>query len=174
LRDPRLAIFAKPYGTTPVQFAKLRGGRVLGTATGADAQRLVRTLGAEAVLDARSTDFVDQLIDHASEGLDAVLALAGGEPLKHALDHVRDGGRAAYPNGVEPIPRTQRRIRIRAYDAEATPGEWERLGRAAAESTLRVPIAATFPLTQATQAHERLERGHLVGRIALRISGRSR
>jgi hypothetical protein len=38
----------------------------------------------------------------------------------------------------------------------------------------RVPIAARFPLTQAAQAHERLERGYLLARIALRIRGRSR
>jgi D-arabinose 1-dehydrogenase-like Zn-dependent alcohol dehydrogenase len=34
---------------------------------------------------------------------------------------------------------------------------------------LRVPIAAAFPLAQAARAHERIEKGHILGRIALRI-----
>jgi NADPH:quinone reductase-like Zn-dependent oxidoreductase len=159
-------------GTLAVQFAKLRGARVLATATGREASRLVLGLSADAVLDARSNDFLDRLDELAPRGLDAVFATAGGEALEHCLDRVRDGGRAAYPNGVEPKPRPRRRIRLRAYDAEASPGHFERLGRAAAEAQLRVPIAAAYPLTQAAQAHERLERGHVLGRIVLRIRKR--
>lgn len=159
-------------GALAVQFGKLRQARVLGTASGADAQRLVRSLGADAVLDARGDDFVERLIDHAPEGLDALLAFAGGEPFRHALDHVRDGGRAAYPNGVEPVPKARKVVRMRAYDAEATPGQWERLGYAVVQANLRVPVAATYPLTEAVRAHERLEQGRFVGRIALRIRGR--
>jgi NADPH:quinone reductase-like Zn-dependent oxidoreductase len=40
------------------------------------------------------------------------------------------------------------------------------------EANLRVPVAAAYPLTEAAQAHERLEQGHVLGRIALRIRGR--
>jgi NADPH:quinone reductase len=159
-------------GSLAVQFAKLREARVLGTATGPDAQRLVRRLGADAVLDSRADDFVDRLIDHAPDGLDALLAFGGGKPFTHALEHVRDGGRVAYPNGVEPVPKPRKDIRMHAYDAEATPGQWERLGRAVVEANLRVPVAATYPLTEAAQAHERLEQGHVLGRIALRVRGR--
>ena len=73
----------------------------------------------------------------------------------------------AYPNGVEPPPRRRDGLRVHAYDAEASPGQFQRLGPAAAE--LRVPIAAAYPLAQAARAHERLERGRMLGRIALRI-----
>jgi NADPH:quinone reductase-like Zn-dependent oxidoreductase len=159
-------------GSLAVQFAKLRGARVLGTATGPHAQRLVRRLGADAVLDARADDFIDRLIDHAPDGLDALLAFGGGAPFTHALEHVRGGGRAAYPNGVEPVPKPRKAIRMHAYDAEATPGQWERLGRAVVEANLRVIVAAAYPLTEAAQAHERLEQGHVLGRIALRVRGR--
>ena len=159
-------------GSLALQFAKLREARVLGTATGPDAQRLVRRLGADAVLDARADDFVDRLIDHAPDGLDALLAFGGGEPFRHALEHVRDGGRVAYPNGVEPVPKPRKGIRMHAYDAEATPGQWERLGRAVVEANLRVPVAAAYPLTEAAQAHERLEQGHVLGRVVLRVRGR--
>jgi NADPH:quinone reductase-like Zn-dependent oxidoreductase len=144
---------AGAVGTLAVQFGKLREARVLGTASGTHAQKLVRSLGADAVLDARGDDFVDRLIDHAPEGLDALLALGGGEPFRHALEHVRDGGRAAYPNGVEPVPKVRKRVRMRAYDAEATPAQWERLGYAVVEANLRVPVAATMRLTVASRAN---------------------
>jgi len=34
---------------------------------------------------------------------------------------------------------------------------------------LQVPIAAVFSLEDAAKAHERLERGHVLGRIVLQI-----
>jgi NADPH:quinone reductase-like Zn-dependent oxidoreductase len=37
------------------------------------------------------------------------------------------------------------------------------------EARVRVPIAAKYPLAQAAQAHIRLERGHVLGRIVLQI-----
>jgi len=32
-----------------------------------------------------------------------------------------------------------------------------------------VPIAAEFPLAEAAKSHERLEAGHLLGKVVLRI-----
>src|SRR5581483_2553683 len=43
-------------GTLAVQFAKLRGARVLATASGRDGKALVRRLGADAVVDGKSED----------------------------------------------------------------------------------------------------------------------
>jgi NADPH:quinone reductase-like Zn-dependent oxidoreductase len=37
------------------------------------------------------------------------------------------------------------------------------------EARLEVPIAAVYPLAVAARAHARLERGHVLGRIVLRI-----
>src|ERR1700733_8273974 len=49
------------------------------------------------------------------------------------------------------------------------PCEFEHLERAAAEVRLRVPIARVFSLAQSANAHARLERGHVLGRIVLQI-----
>ncbi len=95
-------------GTLAVQFAKRRQARVIGTASGGDAAALVRRLGVDELIDARKDDAVDRLHALAPEGIDAVLALAGGERLERCLDLVRPGGRVAYPNGVEPEPRRRR------------------------------------------------------------------
>ena len=159
-------------GTLAVQLAWRRGARVIGTATGRDAAALVRRLGAHPV-DAREDDFVDRFVGLAPRGIDAVLALAGGERLERSLDLVRSGGRVGYPNGVEPEPRRRREVAARAYDAAAGPREFAQLERAVAEARLRVPVQKAFRLSQAAEAHARLEAGHVLGRIALRVrSGR--
>jgi NADPH:quinone reductase-like Zn-dependent oxidoreductase len=153
-------------GTLAVQFAKRHGARVLATATGRAAQTTIRRLGAEAVIDARSNKAIEQLRELAPKGVDAVLALSGGEELERCLDFVRERGRVTYPNGVEPEPKRRRTVRPHGYDAAAGPREFARLARAVEEARLRVPIAATYPLGRAADAHRRLKK-HMVGRLVL-------
>lgn len=156
-------------GTLAVQFARRRGARVLAMASGRDGARLVRRVGADDVIDARKAGVRERVRSLAPDGLDAALALAGGAALEACLDLVRAGGRVAYPNGVEPAPGRRPRVRSLAYDAELGPREFARLARAVAEARLEVPIAAVYPLAVAARAHVRLERGHVLGRIVLRI-----
>jgi NADPH:quinone reductase-like Zn-dependent oxidoreductase len=156
-------------GTLAVQFAKLRGARVLGTASGEDGVALVRRLGADTAVDGHHEDVAAAARRFAPDGVDAVLALAGGDALERILDAVRRGGRLAYPNGVEPEPRKRRGVEVLAYDAVAGVREFERLGRAVEEAKLQVPIAAAYALAEAAQAHERIEAGHVLGKIVLRI-----
>jgi NADPH2:quinone reductase len=152
-----------------VQFARRKKAHVIGTASGRATAPLVRNLGAEGVSDARSENAVDRLPVLAPEGIGAVLALTGGDALERSLDLVNPGGRLAYPNGVEPEPKRRPRLRIVSYDAMNGPREFANLGRAVISAQLQVPIAAVFPLAQAAKVHERIERGHIVGSIALRI-----
>jgi NADPH:quinone reductase-like Zn-dependent oxidoreductase len=93
----------------------------------------------------------------------------GGKALEQLLDQMRAGGRIAFPNGVEPAPRKRSKIRITSYDAIASPKHFARLNRAVEEARLQVPIAAVYPLAQAAKAHDRIKRGHVLGRIVLRI-----
>ena len=155
-------------GTLAVQFAKRRGARVIATGSGRRASKLLARLGADVIVDARAKDAADRLRTAARDGIDAALALAGGPELERCLDFVRDRGRIAYPNGIEPEPMRRRGFRIRSYDAAAGPREFAQLDEAVRRSRLRVPIAATYPLGSASAAHRRLH-GHLVGRIALRV-----
>jgi NADPH:quinone reductase-like Zn-dependent oxidoreductase len=155
-------------GTLAVQFARHRGARVLATASGRAAQTVVRALGASAVVDARDPSVVDRLLDLAPDGLDAVLALAGGKDLERCLALLRKGGRVAYPNGVEPEPKRRRGIHMESYDGGNRRQDFAQLNRAIESMRLRVPIAATFPLARAADAHRRLHE-HVIGRVVLRI-----
>jgi NADPH:quinone reductase len=156
-------------GSLALQFAKMRGARVLATASGRDGTAFVRRLGADAAADGRRDDLKAAALEFAPDGVDVVLALAGGKELTSLLDAVRHGGRVAFPNGVEPAPRKRRGLSVQPYDA--TPGvrEFERLGRAIEAARLKVPFAASYSLEQAARAHERLARGHVLGKIVLRV-----
>ncbi len=61
------------------------------------------------------------------------------------------------------------RLRIIVYDAEAGVREFQRLGKAVEAAKPRIVIAASIPLAQARRAHERIEKGHVLGKIVLRI-----
>jgi len=121
------------------------------------------------VVDGRHGDIAAAAREFAPAGIDAVLALAGGEALERCLDALRRGGTVAYPNGVLPEPKARDGITIVRYDAIAGSAQFERLDSAITAVKLRVPIAAEYPLAEAAKAHERLEAGHVLGKIVLRI-----
>ena len=156
-------------GTLAIQFAKLRGARVLATVTGEDGASLARSLGADAVVDGRKGDIEAAARAFAPHGVDAVLALAGGDALELCVDELRADGVVAYPSGVEPVPRARKGIRIIRYDAVPGASEFKRLNTAIAAANLRVPIAAEYPLAEAAKAHGRLAAGHVLGKVVLRI-----
>ena len=156
-------------GTMAIQFAVQRGAHVIATASGAAPTRLVRQLGAHRVIDARRPESIDQLRTFAPDGLDCTLALAGGHELERCLDFMRPKGRVAYPNGIEPVPIERRTFRVHAFDAIASPREFDKLNRHVGNRRIRVPIAASYPLGKAAQAHRRLDREHVLGRIVLQV-----
>jgi NADPH2:quinone reductase len=156
-------------GTLAVQFARLRGARILATARGDDGIALVRRLGAHMAVSGEPDVIKAQAQAFAPKGVDAVLGLAGGSALAQCLHALRPGGRLAFPNGVEPAPRKRKGIEITAYDAVAGPREFRQLERAIEAARLKVPIAAVYPLAEAARAHERLAAGHVLGKIVLKI-----
>jgi NADPH:quinone reductase len=162
-------------GMFAVQFAKARGARVFAVASGRDGTAFARRLGAEVAIDGKHANLKKMLDDFAPDGVDAVLGLVGGTVLTTCIDAVRRGGRVAYPNGIEPAPRKRRGINLVSYDAKTGVKEFARLNRAIERMSLTVPIAKEFPLDRAAEAHRRVEKGHVLGRVVLRVThdGRS-
>ena len=68
-------------GSLALQFAKMRGARVLATASGRDGVAFVRRLGADAAVDGRREDLAAAALAFAPGGVDALLAFVGGKPL---------------------------------------------------------------------------------------------
>jgi NADPH2:quinone reductase len=157
-------------GSLALQFAKWRGARVLATASGRDGLALVRRLGADAAVDGKREDLMAAARRFAPGGVDAVLAFAGGRALARCLDALKKrGGRFAYPNGVEPAPRKRPGVKTTSYDGSPGVREFERLNRAVAAARLKVPIAKTYRLSRAAAAYKLVEKGHVLGKVVLRI-----
>jgi NADPH2:quinone reductase len=156
-------------GNLALQFAKLRGVKVLATASGEDGLAFVKRLGADAVVDSRHGDIAAAAHQFAPAGVDAVLALAGGDTLERCIDALRPGGHVAFPEGVEPEPKARDGVAVIRYNAIPGVQEFERLNHAIEAAKLEVPIAAEFPLAEAAKAQERVEAGHILGKIVLRI-----
>jgi NADPH2:quinone reductase len=157
-------------GTLAVQFAKWKGARILATAAGEDGVQLVNDLlKLDAAIDGKRDDVAEEIEKFAPDGVAGVLAFAGGPVLDACVERVRPGGRVVYPNGVEPAPKKRRGVEIDSYDAEAGPEPLKRLNDAIEDSHLRVAISGSFPLRDAAKAHERLEAGHVIGKIVLEV-----
>jgi NADPH:quinone reductase-like Zn-dependent oxidoreductase len=124
-------------------------------------------LGADAVVDGHRDDVAAAARAFAPRGVDAALVTAGGEAADQALTAMREGGRVAYPNGVEPPPNARPGVKVTAYDGEPDRDIIERLNRLIEDGPFEVHIARTFSLEQAADAHRALDEHHL-GKLALR------
>ena len=154
-------------GHMAVQLAKRLGARVFAVASGDDGVALVKRLGADAVVDGHREDVAAAARKFAPDGVDAALVLAGGEAAERALMAVRDDGRVAHPNGVEPAPKAQLGVKVSAYDGEPDRRIIDKLNRLIEAGPFEVHIARTFPLERAADAHRALDE-HYLGKLALR------
>ena len=94
----------------------------------------------------------------------------GMSPKEACLDALKKrGGRLAYPNGVEPAPRKRGGVKTTAYDATPGVSELRRLNRAVEAAKLKVPIAMSHPLARAAAAYRRVGKGHVLGKVVLKI-----
>jgi NADPH:quinone reductase-like Zn-dependent oxidoreductase len=153
-------------GHLAVQLAKRMGARVLALASGEDGVAFVRRLGADKVVDGHKDDIQAAGREFAQKGLDAVLLTTGGAAAEKALSTLREGGRAAYPNGVQPIPKERPGIKIQSFNGEYSPPPFEKLNRLIEAGPFEVHVARTFTLDQAVEAQRALD-DHYLGKLAL-------
>jgi NADPH:quinone reductase-like Zn-dependent oxidoreductase len=154
-------------GHLALQLAKRMGARVIALASRTDGVELARRLGADAVVDGHDPDAAAKVRELAPDGVDAALCLASGEGLAPVLALVKEGGRVAWPNGVEPVPDAPGARGI-PYDGTPDPDTFERLNRLIAAGPFHVELGRVYPLADAARAHRELGRHHL-GKLALRV-----
>jgi NADPH:quinone reductase-like Zn-dependent oxidoreductase len=56
------------------------------------------------------------------------------------------------------------------YRAQSNAGQLAEIGRLIDQGKVRQMVMASYPLAEARQAHERLERGHVRGKIVLVVA----
>ena len=159
-------------GHVALQLAKRLGARVLAVASGTDGVAIVHELGADMAVDGRTDDVAVAAREFAPSGLDAVLSLVGRAAQDIAIAALREGGRVAYPLGVQPEPAPVPGVELRRYDMTqnspaSTKLEMAKLNDMIASGPFSVRIANSFPLEQAAAAQGALE-SHRVGKIVLR------
>ncbi|MBE3015777.1 NADP-dependent oxidoreductase [Microbispora sp. NEAU-D428] len=145
-----------------VELAVTRGLRVAAVAAPGD-ESLVRGFGAEWFVP-RGTDLaaaVRAVVPGGVHGL--VDAAVVGLP---ALDAVRNGGAfVAVAAGLAPLP--LRGIRVSTVFVRADAAQLRDVAKLAEAGRLSLRVAGTYPLERAAEAHERLRRGGLRGRLVL-------
>ncbi|MEV4415701.1 NADP-dependent oxidoreductase [Catellatospora sp. NPDC049609] len=154
-------------GHLAVQIAKARGAHVIGTA-GAPKHDFVRSLGADEVIDYRSTDFRDAVQD-----VDMVLDPLSGDTRVRSLEVLRPGGML-----VSLLPSTDpdeaakaaaREVRVQTLLVEADHAGMNAIADLVASGSLRAHIQAVFPLADAAKAHALGETGRTAGKIVLTV-----
>jgi alcohol dehydrogenase len=175
-------------GTLAIQLAKYLGAEVTTTAS-SRGEALVRSLGADQVIDYTKEDFAGML-----HGFDAGLDLVGGEALQGILRILKPGGKVVSIAGV-PEPVTARKdlkqpllaplfwviswsLRRRArrlgvsyrYLFMHPSGEDLRyLARLVDEGELRPLVDSTFPFDRIGEAFAVLEAGRAKGKIVITL-----
>lgn len=146
-------------GVFAVQIAKAQGAHVIGT-TSTTNVAFVRELGADEVVDYRTTRFQDAVRD-----VDLVLDGVGGETLERSWDVLRSGGRVV-TIATSSETTTSTRVRDAFFIVEPSRTQLEDVARAIDAGALRPVVGAVFDLPDAQQAYRhKAPRGKVVLRI---------
>jgi putative PIG3 family NAD(P)H quinone oxidoreductase len=165
-------------GTAAVQLGRAAGARVTATVRNPELREEVATLGAETIAP-------QSFPQHGP--FDVILELVGAPNLQDNVNALNLWGRIMVigigagamaqlhlgallvkrgrilASTIRPRPLEEKAIAARAVERSVLP--------LLADGTVRVPIAASFPLEQAEAAYERFEAGGKLGKIVLEIGG---
>lgn len=150
-------------GGFAVQFAKLKGAYVIGTASGAN-QDLVRSLGVDQFIDYRSMRF-DEIVKDA----DVVFDTVGGDTQERSWKVLKKGGilvsivqppseKTAAEHGVRGV--------FMVEDAKRT-NELKEIAELVASGRVKVNVETILPLREGRKAQELSQKGHVRGKIVL-------
>src|ERR1700683_3862207 len=152
-------------GHFAIQFAKAKGTRVLTTVATANVE-FAKSLGADVVIDYKTQRFED----HASD-LDMVFDLIDGETRERSWKLLKPGG-TLVSTLTDPSQERAKELGVRAfrYTVEADGGELAEIGALVTAGKVKSHVQKTYPLEEAAQALNALEKGHAVGKIVLIVS----
>jgi len=151
-------------GMFAVQLALRHGAKVIATASSRNFSFLAG-LGAHQLIDHNATRFED-----AVKGVDVVLDLIGGETLDRSWKVLKPGGRLVSTVST-PSQEKAMICGVRAYKIQARvcADELTLMGDLIANGEIKVMVEKILPLSRASEALEMSRRGHVRGKIVLKI-----
>lgn len=170
-------------GTMAIQLAKLWGGKVIAVTSSSNKAELAKSLGADVTVDANVEDLASAMIT-ANDGkkVDLVLEMVGGKTFDASLDVLAPFGRViTYGNASRKLPRVVHPGSL-ITGTKTISGFWlahcfghkELLQDVIAElfalvlaGKLTPVIGATYPLSQAGQAHRDMLARVTSGKVTL-------
>jgi NADPH2:quinone reductase len=174
-------------GHVAIQLAKLKQAEVCTTVGSQDKARLARQLGADYPILYREADFVSAVLDWTDgEGVDVAFDTVGGKTFFATCPAVRVYGDLVTilePDSAIDSLKVARNRNLRiSLELMLTPAlmnlapaqahQTEILRQCATwfdEGKLKIHLSQTFPLAQASQAHQQIETGSTTGKIVLII-----
>lgn len=160
-------------GSATVQLAKQLGAHVTAVCSAANAE-LVRSLGADAVLDYASVDFAAGAAQY-----DVVVDTVGNAPYRRVKPVLAPGGRllavlAALPEMVRaPLVGGPLKHRVVAGPASEKVADLERLAELATQGTLRPVIDQRFPFGRIADAYRVVDSGRKKGSVVVTLDPRA-
>jgi NADPH:quinone reductase-like Zn-dependent oxidoreductase len=152
-------------GSFAVQFAKWRGAQVVATAS-KDANAFVKDLGADVIV-----DYENQRFEDVAKDIDLVLDLIGGETLARAYSTLRKGG-ILISTVEEPSHDRAHALGINVVSMFVHP-KAEQLKRIAGlvdQNLIKTYVTQVLPFEQARKAQEISQKGHVQGKIVLKVA----
>lgn len=173
-------------GTMAIALGGLFGIKVIVTCGTDDKCAQALKLGAVAAINYATQDFVEEVHrTTARRGVDVVIDMVGGDYLPRNLACLAEDGRhvsiAVQRGATAEIPIfdiMRRRLTLTGSTLRPRPVEFKTMVADEIARTvwpyveggrLRPVIDSVFPLTEAAQAHERMESGNHVGKIVLEV-----
>jgi NADPH:quinone reductase-like Zn-dependent oxidoreductase len=147
-----------------IQLAKHLGAKVITTASTGNVD-YVRGLGADEVIDYKTTDFTKVV-----KNCDAVFETVGGDTAMHSFAVLKPGGRATFIASGAQAPKPDRSD-VTAL-RPAVPRErryMERVAELYRAGAVRPPHVTLFDLAKAREALQVSEARHLTGKLVLKV-----
>ena len=151
-------------GSFAVQLAKHFGAETIATCSAGNAD-LVKSLGADSVLEYDRRAFEENLKD-----VDLVLDTVGGDTLDRSWRVLREGGTLISVVEEPPAAKAERfGVSGKFFIVEPNRGHLVELAKLVDDGSVKPIVSETFPLSAARGAYESGARGHVRGKIVLRV-----
>ena len=161
-------------GTAAVQLAKHFGATVTGVCSTANLE-LVRSLGADEVLDYTANDFTQN-----GERYDVILDAAGTAPFSRSKGSLKNGGRLLQVLGTlhqllsVPWVAATTKKKVIAGPVPGRPEDLRFLAAVAQSGAYKVVIDRTYPLEQIADAHRYVDTGRKRGNVVITVGDGAR